>query len=383
MSRSVAIKSRDPALCRPPRAPGGRLAAWPTVNGDAPPDCPTGRGTAASCEIPHPVLRITGGDGRRNMFKYLEVLLRHWIRFGLLCLGLPVIAGGAALFLFQGKDGSAQLWVDNPSYIGNISTASGWNQYLTPAQNAADSLDQLVQTDQFYSDLGQALLDSGTVSSVAEKDQVLGETRTSLIVGSNGSHLVSLKVECRVSQVCIEVLATTISLHRDWLIQTEKQQADVASQFYTAQLQQSKERLQAAIDAENSYLVAHPLPQTINRAPNPQLDRLQSDVDLAQTDVNSINDKLQSIQFSNDAAAEIDQTALRVIDPPAVSGGRFTSLTKKMALAFAGGAALPGLAYIVFLGWSDRTTRNPKEIESRIGIRVVALIGNLARERAA
>lgn len=317
------------------------------------------------------------------MFKYLEVLLRHWFRFALLCLALPVVAGGAALFLFQGKDGSAQLWVDNPSYIGNVSTASGWNQYLTPAQNAADSLDQLVQTDQFYSDLGQALLDSRTVSSVAEKDQALSETRTSLIIGSSGSHLVSLKVECRVAAVCTQVLATTISLHRDWLIQTEKQQADVASQFYTAQLQQAKERLQTAIDSMNTYLVNHPIPQTINRPPNPQLDRLQSDVDQAQTEVNGINDKLQSIQFSNDAAAEIDQTALRVIDPPSVSGGRFTSLTKKMALAFGAAAALPGLGYIVFLGWSDRTTRNPKEIESRIGVRVVALIGNLGKEKAA
>jgi len=188
---------------------------------------------------------------------------------------------------------------------------------------------------------------------------------------------VTLRVECRVPQVCIQVLTTTISLHRDWLIQTEKQQADVASQFYTGQLVEAKTRLQSAIDALNAYVATHPTPQTLVRSPAPELDRLQSDVNSAQTDVNDIQDKLQSIQFSNDAAAEIDQTAVRVVDPPKTSSGRFTSVTKKMAIALAAAAGVPGVAYLVFLGWIDRTTRNPKEIESRIGVRVVSLIGSL------
>jgi hypothetical protein len=315
------------------------------------------------------------------MFKYLEVLFRHWFRFAVVCLVIPALAGGAALVLFQGKDGSAQLWVDTPSYIGNVSTASGWNQYLTPAQNTMDSLNQLISTDAFYEQLGQALIDTKTVSSTAERDQVLGDARSSLTVMASGSHLVTLKVECPVAPECIQVLTTTISLHREWLIQTEKQQADVASQFYTSQLQQAKERLQSTIDALNSYLTIHPVPLTFVRAPDPQLDRLESDVQQAQVQVNDIQSKLQSIQFSNDAAAEIDQTALRVIDQPSTSGGRFTSRTKKMAIILGGAAAVPGIAYLVFLGWIDRTTRNPKEIESRIGVPVVSLIGSLAREK--
>ncbi len=128
-------------------------------------------------------------------------------------------------------------------------------------------------------------------------------------------------------------------------------------------------------------MATHPTPQTIVRPPTPELDRLQSDVNSAQTAVNDLQDKLQSIQFSNDAAAEIDQTAVRVVDSPKTSNGRFTSVTKKMAIAFAVAAGVPGLAYLVFLGWIDRTTRNPKEIESRIGVRVVSMIGSLKGER--
>ncbi|HEX9097396.1 MAG TPA: hypothetical protein VF990_15005 [Candidatus Dormibacteraeota bacterium] len=311
------------------------------------------------------------------MFKYLEVLFRHWVRFALLCLGLPLIAGGAALFAFQGKDGSAQLWVDTPSYIGNIQTASGWNQYLTPAQNTVDSLNQLILTDSFYQKLGQGLIDSGTVNSWSQSNQVLGEVRGTLTATAAGSHLVTIKVECRMAAVCVQVLTTTIAVHRDWLIQTEKQQADVASKFYTAQLQQAKEHQQATIDTFNAYVASHPTPANTVPAPDPQFDRLQSDVRQAQTQVIDLQDKLQAVQFSYDAASEIDQTALRVIDPPATSGGTFTSVTKKLAIAIAAGAALPGIAYLVFLGWIDRTTRNPKEIEGRVGVRVVTLIRNL------
>ncbi len=311
------------------------------------------------------------------MFKYVEVLCRYWLRFALLCLGLPLVAAAAALYVFQGKDGTAQLWVDTPSYIGNIQTAAGWNQYLTPAQNTVDSLGQLIQTDTFYQELGQALLDNQTVGSAAERDQVLNDVKTSLSATASGSHLVTLKVECHAANVCIQALTTTITLHRQWLIDTEKQQADIAVQFYTAQLKTANTRLQTASDAFNAYAASHPIPANVVRPPDPEYDRLQSDVSQAQTQVTDLQDKVQSVQFTNDAASEIDQTSLRVIDPPKTSGGRFTSVTKKMAIAFGGGAILPGLVYLVFLGWIDRTTRNPKEIEGRLGVRVVATVGRL------
>lgn len=314
------------------------------------------------------------------MFKYLEVIFRHWFRFAALCLALPLIAGGAALYLFQGKDGSAQLWVDNPGYFGTIQTATGWNQYLTPAQNTVDSLTQLILTATFYSELRQALIESGTAKNGAEADQVVGEARGTLSAVPSGSHLVTIKVECRVAEACLQVLTTTIALHRNWLIQTERQQANIASQLYSSQLQQAKKDQQVTIDALNAYLTAHPVPPNTIRPPDAELDRLQSDVHQAQARVVDIQDKLQNVQSSSDAAGQIDETALRVVDPPTVSGGHFTAATKKAAIVSAAVAVLPGIAYLVLLAWLDRTTRNPKEIEGRLGVRVVAMIGSLRSE---
>jgi len=311
------------------------------------------------------------------MFKYLEALIQHWQRFAFLCLVVPAIAGAGALYLFQGQDGTAQLWVDNPSYIGNIQTASGWNQYLTPAQNTVDSLGQLILTDTFYQELGQSFVNSGAVHGTSQRDQAVADVKNSISVTASGSHLVTIKVECRTHNLCIQALNTTIDLHRQWLIDIEKQQSDIASQFYTAQLKLAQDRQTTATNAFNSYVASHPLTPNVVRAPDPEYDRLQSDLNQAQAAVSDLQDKLQSVQFTNDAASEIDQTALRVIDPATTSGGRFTSVTKKMVVVFAAVAALPGFAYLIFLGWIDRTTRSPKEIESRIGIRVISTVGNV------
>jgi capsular polysaccharide biosynthesis protein len=315
------------------------------------------------------------------MFKYIEALFHHWIRFVALIIVLPALAGGASLYLFQGKTGSTQIWVDNPSYFGTVSTASGWNQYLTPAQNTVDSLDQLVATQSYYDQLGKRLMADRTVHNTTERDQVLGEVASQLKITSNGSHLIDITVDCPTANVCIDVLNTTVSMHRDWLIENERNQAAVASQFYTGQLQLAQDRVTQAVDKLNTYVAGHPTPQVLVKTPDPALDRLQSDVNSAQSQVNGIQDKMQNIQFSAEAAGQIDQTAVRTIDPPRVKSGRFTSTTKKMAMIIGGGAVLPGLLYLFVLGWLDRTARSSKEIEARLGVRVVSTIGNLLSEK--
>ncbi|TMD51917.1 MAG: hypothetical protein E6I85_11835 [Chloroflexi bacterium] len=65
-----------------------------------------------------------------------------------------------------------------------------------------------------------------------------------------------------------------------------------------------------------------------------------------------------------------------------MKSGRFTSTTKKLALMIGGGAVVPGLLYLFVLGWLDRTARNPRELETRLGVRVVSTIGNLLSEKA-
>ena len=68
----------------------------------------------------------------------------------------------------------------------------------------------------------------------------------------------------------------------------------------------------------------------------------------------------------------------KVVDAPRKVGGRLNALPKKqMAIATIASLALAA-AVLMMMVWSDRSTREPSEIESRLRIPVVVKIPDLA-----
>lgn len=312
------------------------------------------------------------------MSRYVEIFFRRWLTFVVLLFILPPAVAAASVVLFPWHQATSQLWVDNPSYFGSIPSASGWNQYLTPSQNEYDSLSQMLSTDAFMTQIGNDLLSSGTVSSPAERDAAIQSMQGTFAVTTNGSHLVVLSVSCRKTAVCLRALATTIRIHQDWLKQSEQTQAKVAIDFYSGQLEQAKDQLTSAQNALNTYASQHPGlifdASNPTSATNPQLANLIQQVQDAQASETSLQNKLDSIELASAAANQIDQTVLRLIDPPHVQGGNFfPSASRKTALIVGGIALIPGFAYLALLAWIDRTIRSPKEIEARLGLRVVTV----------
>ena len=118
---------------------------------------------------------------RRRVEGIAIVLFRQWVRFALLLVGLPAGAAAASIFIFPSYQASARIWVDTPSYFGSVSSAQGWNQYLTPSQNEADSLTQMVATDAFVSTVGRQLVADGAVSQ-ADRAAVEQQMRSNFVV---------------------------------------------------------------------------------------------------------------------------------------------------------------------------------------------------------
>src|SRR5229473_709195 len=114
------------------------------------------------------------------MAKYVELLFRFRIRFAALLLLLPMGIGAATVVLFPTYRATADLWVDNPNYFGASFSPIGWNQYLTPAQNQADTLSQLLGTDAFATGLADRLNASGFVTDPVERRQVVGSLSSQL-----------------------------------------------------------------------------------------------------------------------------------------------------------------------------------------------------------
>lgn len=317
--------------------------------------------------------------------RYLDILFRHWARFVALLVGLPLAAASASILVFPSYQASARIWVDTPSYFGSVSSAQGWNQYLTPSQNEADSLTQMVATDAFVSTVGQQLVAEGTISE-ADRSSVEQQMRSNFLVTSAGSHLVDVQVTCTKRSVCLAILRDTITTHEDWLKRTEQTQAKVAIDFYNGQVKQAADKVTAAEDALNTYLAQHPGERSGAGDPgsvaNPRLADLIQQVQDAQTAQKDLADKLAGIQLSSAAVDQIDQTTIRVIDAPHLVGGNLLpSGSRKSAAIVAALGIVPGIVYLVALAWLDRTIRGPKEIQAALGLNVVATIPDLGRAR--
>src|SRR5579864_859482 len=96
--------------------------------------------------------RISTGKQGNHMARYVEILFRHWVRFAVILVLMPVPVSIATLLYFRTVQSTTNLWVEEPTYLGadiSSNNVAGWNQYLTPSQNETDELAQYLQTDSF------------------------------------------------------------------------------------------------------------------------------------------------------------------------------------------------------------------------------------------
>src|SRR4029077_16106279 len=113
------------------------------------------------------------------MAKYAEILFRHRIRFTALVL-IPIVLCMSIVILLMSYRAAATLRIEDPSAFGASFEPVGWTTGQTPAQNLADSVNQVVKAPAFAQSLSRRLSSAGSVSSAAELRQTLASTGTSL-----------------------------------------------------------------------------------------------------------------------------------------------------------------------------------------------------------
>lgn len=320
------------------------------------------------------------------MFKYLETLFRYRLLFAVLGLLLPVAGSALSIVLFPAVTARASLWVETPNFYGLSPAATvAWNQYLTPAQNTVDGMSQLVKTDAFAHQLAARLDASQAFSSPSERSETLAAVPSSLRIGFSGSHLVTMTFTCRRAPLCVKVLSEVISIYRQTLTQQQQAQAQAAMDFYQSQLKKAQEDLKNDQGALAQYMAAHPQIKPGDVPLIPEADQLARQVTTDQDQVRSLQAKLDGIRFTASAANEINNSVVTLIDPPTpLRGGHLSSLPKRQ-LAFVWVFAL-GIAgaLLGLLTWLDRSARDPRELERRLQVPVLAEIPALrASERVA
>lgn len=313
-----------------------------------------------------------------SMARYVEILFRHRLRFLLLIFVLPVELAAACIFLFPHQTAASALWVDTPAYIDISPSIQGWNQYLTPAQNTVDALDQLRGTDSFVNTLTSRLDAMNTFRDAGERDSVMATAATDIVITTTGSHLVSLTYTCPRQPICTNVLVATEQIYREWLSDQQTAQANVAIAFYTGQLADAQAKLSSDQTALTNYLAAHPNIKPADASLIPQLDQLTRNVDGDLSQVAVLQQKLDDTKLTDAAVNQTDSTVLKVIDRPRTVGGKLSSLPRKQMLIAGGAGIALALVVLVFMAWSDRTVREARDLEAFLRLPVVVTIQDLA-----
>jgi capsular polysaccharide biosynthesis protein len=317
------------------------------------------------------------------MARYIEILFRHWVRFALLLVVLPLPVSVATLVYFRTLQATTNIWVESPAYYGSSSsTVPGWNQYLTPAQNETDQLNQYLQTNSFLSAVNDEMAASG-LASASERNMLIGRVGKNLHVVPTGSHVVTVNFSCSHASSCTAVLSATIKVFQNNLADSLKAQQQLSTSFLKSQLGVSQQSADASEAALDKYLAEHPgilVQFNGQQAAYPELNRLVTRAQSDRDQVNQLQGQLAQAQFTYAYADTFIKTSTKVVDPPRISSGGLMgdgSSLRRAAIVWLAAAGIAA-AYLVILVWIDQTARDSKELINRLSLPVLATVPRLA-----
>ena len=320
--------------------------------------------------------------------KYVETLFRQWQRFLILCVLLPAAIGGAVILLLPTYRATADIWVGDPSaYLGAGASPAGWSQYLTPAQNETDTINQMLKTRAFTTALDDRLTARSTFRNASERTNAINGV-ANLKVLAVGSHLVNFTYTCDRQDLCTQVLEAALVLFQDQLAQLQKDQATLGIGFLTVEQKDAATRVNKADDAVFKYLNAHPETRVDlttkavqGGATSVELSRLLDELNQARNHMNDLGVQLNQAQFIADASAQVVQTNAKIVDAPQLTkSGLIGDGTSLRIAAIAAAACLVLAAGFLFVTVRlDRTAREAKELEERLGLPVLSVVPHLSR----
>jgi uncharacterized protein involved in exopolysaccharide biosynthesis len=312
------------------------------------------------------------------MARYVETLLRYWVRFVVLLIIAPLVLGAGSAFLLRTYQASASLWIEAPNYFGQTVTPAGWNTYLTPAQNESDALNELLSTHAFVSEIGDRLWQQGAVKDDAQLNTILDSFATRLKVEPQGAHLVTLTFSNESKAVCTAVLQVTITHFREYLTASQKDQASISQSFLTDQLSAAKVRYDASQAAVTKYAHDHNI--TTTEVPSsitqPEFSKLFDQAQQDKATVEQLTAQLNSVNLTSAEAQQLVEKNTQTVDQPRLTKAGLLgdgSSVKRAALISLACVTL-GLAYLLLLVWVDKTARDARELDNRFKVPVLATI---------
>ena len=316
------------------------------------------------------------------MERLLETFFRRWwlnIVPLLLCCGLGVmtVLNQPKQYLSQGVLSAAP-----DSLIANLSSVSldnGFVGFETPATVASQRINEQLRSDEFVLQLAdraglQPSIDAGLIGPDFVRQRVGASP--------DGENLLKVGSMTEDPELSVRLATSAIDTFIQSVIDEDLSDSKAAQTFYEGVAADYRVIVDAARDALNEYLVAHPEPLRGERplSEQAQITRLTDDLDRANSRYTAAQSNVEEAKLANELALLDVTQRLRVIDPPSEPVVPVSGL-KSMVSTF-GVFALLGImltaGLVTLTTFLDKTIRTADEVSPRLAVGVVATVPAVA-----
>jgi uncharacterized protein involved in exopolysaccharide biosynthesis len=279
-------------------------------------------------------------------------------------------------------EATARIWVDRPALANVLDPNSPASYYASPAQQQADKLAQLVQTDSFVAAILKNTKASGLLTGDANQDRVIKEVRRRLAVTPLGSNTVKITYEDSDPALCQQMVQSTIDEFRSRDLTARVEQSAIEGQFYQKQLKIYEDQVTAAAKRAEDFQRDHPFPDPSS----PQyleLQGLQRELESARALLSATRTKIEQANAAASLSDTSRQVEFQVLDAPTVPNRPAASVTRIAGYLALGLVASFGLVLcaVAFATWQDTTIRSGEDLGRLTRVPLLDAVPHLAYER--
>jgi hypothetical protein len=265
------------------------------------------------------------------------------------------------------------VWVDRPQYL--TFTQSGWNQYLSPAQNQANSLTEQLRTRSFMMDIAKRTQLAPLVGTTRGEDRIMTVFAQGLSITPNGEHLLVLHFRADTARLAYELLNATLDGFKENASTSRVNQASLAISFYESQLSDAQDQLNKLQSSARQYVASNPRLSGLNRQSQPdqilpvtttdsQLADLMSQITFQQKEIERVRGTLEQARFDASAGLEAQDLGFQIIDAAQLPTSATRALRKQLIFpiaGFAAGVVLAGILLVVLVA-GDHAVRSEGDL---------------------
>ncbi|MBF6592409.1 MAG: hypothetical protein IVW57_18010, partial [Ktedonobacterales bacterium] len=250
--------------------------------------------------------------------RFLAKFFRRWYLYLLPLLLLPALAtiyGKRAMSLYET---SALIYINKPSALGD--TTSSFSQYLSPAQNGANAMNEALLSETFVVSVarGTDLASIYNLDTQFGQDQATARVRAEVTIAATavGQNTVTVTVDDKNPRLAQQLAAQLINQFLAYFSQGQRTYDLKQIAFYKQQIQDTQANVQQDQTRIREYLQANPNLLPADTRTDSRLAALQQQLASDNSQLEGLNTQLNAVELDMAAAQSGITDIFKELDEP-------------------------------------------------------------------